>query len=95
MDGVATVRLADAACIGCGMCEEVCPHGVFAVAERKARILDRNACMECGACAMNFTGATPFTSPSGVEKEMRRALPVQAGLTVLAGLLWVGGAFFR
>ena len=45
--------------------------------------------------AMNFTGATPFTSPSGVEKEMRRALPVQAGLTALAGLLWVGGAFLR
>jgi hypothetical protein len=45
--------------------------------------------------AMNFTGATPFTSPSGVEKEMRRALPVQAGLTVLAGLLWVGGRFLR
>jgi len=45
--------------------------------------------------AMNFTGATPFTSPSGVEKEMRRALPVQAVLTVLAGLLWVGGAFIR
>jgi len=45
--------------------------------------------------AMNFTGATPFTSPSGVEKEMRRALPVQAGMTLLAGLLWVGGAFFR
>ena len=45
--------------------------------------------------AMNFTGATPFTSPSGVEKEMRRALPVQAGLTALAGLLWIGGAFLR
>jgi hypothetical protein len=45
--------------------------------------------------AMNFTGATPFTSPSGVEKEMRRALPFQAGLTVLAGLLWVGGPFLR
>jgi len=45
--------------------------------------------------AMNFTGATPFTSPSGVEKEMRRALPVQAVLVVLAGLLWVGGAFLR
>jgi len=45
--------------------------------------------------AMNFTGATPFTSPSGVEKEMRRALPVQVGLTVLAGLFWVGDAFLR
>jgi hypothetical protein len=45
--------------------------------------------------ALNFTGATPFTSLSGVEKEMRRALPIQAGLTVLAGLLWVGGAFLR
>ena len=45
--------------------------------------------------AMNFTGATPFTSPSGVEKEMRRALPVQAGLTILAGLLWIGGPFLH
>lgn len=45
--------------------------------------------------AMNFTGSTPFTSPSGVEKEMRRALPVQAALTVLAGLFWVGGTFIR
>jgi len=53
MDGVTTLRLEDAACIGCGMCEEVCPHGVFAVAEGKSRILDRNVCMECGACAIN------------------------------------------
>jgi hypothetical protein len=45
--------------------------------------------------AMNFTGSTPFTSPSGVEKEMRRALPVQAGMAVLAGLLWIGGTFLR
>ncbi len=53
IDGVATVRLDDPACIGCGMCEEVCPHGVYAVAEGKAQIQDRDACMECGACAMN------------------------------------------
>ncbi len=45
--------------------------------------------------AMNFTGATPFTSPSGVEKEMRRALPVQAGMALLAGVIWIGGAFIR
>ncbi len=43
--------------------------------------------------AMNFTGATPFTSPSGVEKEMRKAIPVQIG-AVLAGIvLWIGAAF--
>jgi NAD-dependent dihydropyrimidine dehydrogenase PreA subunit len=41
------------ACIGCGMCETVCPHGVFAVENQMARILDREACIECGACALN------------------------------------------
>jgi len=34
--------------------------------------------------AMQFTGATTFTSPSGVEWEMRRALPFQVGAAVLA-----------
>ena len=32
------------------------PHGVFAIADRKARIADRDACMECGACAKNCEG---------------------------------------
>jgi hypothetical protein len=33
--------------------------------------------------AMNFTGSTPYTSPSGVQREMRRALPFQvAGVAV-------------
>ncbi len=43
--------------------------------------------------AMNFTGATPFTSPSGVEKEMRRAIPLQAAAAALAVILWVGSVF--
>jgi len=43
--------------------------------------------------AMNFTGATPYTSPSGVEQEMRRALPWQAATTVLAGVFWFASAF--
>ena len=43
--------------------------------------------------AMNFTGSTPFTSPSGVEKEMRRAIPLQAGAVVLAAMTWVGSTF--
>ncbi len=44
-------------------------------------------------CAMNFTGSTPFTSPSGVEREMRRAIPWQAAAGALAGAAWIAGAF--
>jgi NAD-dependent dihydropyrimidine dehydrogenase PreA subunit len=40
-------------CNGCGRCEEVCPHAVFAIADRKAHIARRDACMECGACRLN------------------------------------------
>ena len=41
--------------------------------------------------AMSFTGSSPITSPSGVELEMRRALPLQAaGCTVAIGA-WLAG----
>jgi hypothetical protein len=43
---------------------------------------------------MHFTGSTPYTSPSGVEKEMQWALPLQSGGALLACILWIGGAFF-
>jgi hypothetical protein len=43
--------------------------------------------------AMNFTGATPFTSPSGVEKEMRRAIPFQGLGVLLSAVFWVAAAF--
>lgn len=43
--------------------------------------------------AMNFTGATPFTSPSGVEKEMRRAIPIQLAAVAIVVVGWVGAAF--
>ena len=39
--------------------------------------------------AMNFTGSTPYTSPTGVEKEMRTAIPLQAIAVVLAAVIWV------
>ncbi len=45
--------------------------------------------------AMQFTGSTTFTSPSGVEWEMRRALPIQVSAVILAiatGFAdWLGG----
>jgi hypothetical protein len=43
--------------------------------------------------AMNFTGSTPFTSPSGVEKEMRRAIPLQAAAAVLSLIFWMASPF--
>jgi NAD-dependent dihydropyrimidine dehydrogenase PreA subunit len=45
--------LDSALCSGCGMCVDVCPHAVFAIADRKAVIVNRDGCMECGACKMN------------------------------------------
>jgi hypothetical protein len=45
--------------------------------------------------AMNFTGSTPFTSPSGVEKEMRRAIPVQLCFLLGAAAAWVGSGFMQ
>jgi MinD superfamily P-loop ATPase len=52
LKNVATLVLAAEKCIGCGKCEEVCPHRVFVV-EGKAKIVEKDLCMECGACAVN------------------------------------------
>ena len=40
-------------CTGCGICCEVCPHGVFDMSDGKARLTDKDLCIECGACALN------------------------------------------
>ena len=50
---VVTLQLDDTRCIGCQMCVNVCPHAVFHVEGKKARIVNRDGCMECGACAKN------------------------------------------
>ena len=53
LKNVVSLSFSDEKCVGCGRCEEVCPHGVFSVTDKKARIVERDLCMECGACAMN------------------------------------------
>ena len=53
LKNVATLKLDQPTCIGCGRCLEVCPHQVFAPDGKKVMLADRDACMECGACALN------------------------------------------
>ena len=53
LQNVVTLKLDAAKCNGCGLCVQVCPHNVFVMENRQARIIDLDACMECGACAMN------------------------------------------
>ena len=43
--------------------------------------------------AMNFTGASTYTSLSGVKKEMRWALPLEMGAGILGLILWFGSHF--
>ncbi|MBF0487126.1 MAG: 4Fe-4S binding protein [Nitrospirae bacterium] len=64
--GVATLQFDSDRCTGCGMCAEVCPHGVFIMANGKANVTDKDKCMECGACENNCAfGAITVTSGVG------------------------------
>ncbi|MCL2392477.1 MAG: mercury methylation corrinoid protein HgcA [Oscillospiraceae bacterium] len=43
--------------------------------------------------ALNFTGATTYTSPSGVKKEMKRALPLIIGAGAVGAAIVLGSHF--
>jgi NAD-dependent dihydropyrimidine dehydrogenase PreA subunit len=61
-------------CIGCGMCEVVCPHAVFVMDGRLAVLARLAACMECGACQRNCpTAAIMVESGVGCAAAMIRA----------------------
>ena len=72
LPGVATLRLDYQRCTGCRKCVEVCPHAVFEVKGNNADIIDLDACMECGACAMNCP---------------EEALSVNSGVGCAAGII--------
>lgn len=59
---VTTLRHNQEKCNGCGMCVKVCPHAVFDIFKGKARIINRDACMECGACALNCAKGAIFVN---------------------------------
>ena len=55
LENVVTLEYDRTKCTGCGKCAEVCPHSLFVMeeGERKARLTDRDLCIECGACMRN------------------------------------------
>jgi NAD-dependent dihydropyrimidine dehydrogenase PreA subunit len=50
---VTTLNYNSEKCTGCGRCAEVCPRDVFEMSDKRAAIIDKDRCMECGACALN------------------------------------------
>ena len=69
---VTTLQLDVDKCNGCTVCNMVCPQAVFAIQDKKAQLVNRDACMECGACARNC--------PEG-------ALTVRAGVGCAYGII--------
>lgn len=63
LDDVSTLVLDREKCIGCSLCTLVCPHGVFEMADKHARIADFDACMECGACVNNCPSGAISVNP--------------------------------
>ena len=53
LKNVVTLEYDPEKCTGCRRCLEVCPRTVFEMRDKKARIIDKDRCIECGACANN------------------------------------------
>lgn len=53
LKNVVTLKYDPQKCKGCGLCVDVCPHAVFEMEGKVARIIDRDLCIECGACRRN------------------------------------------
>lgn len=69
-----TLRFDAGSCIACGMCIDVCPHGVFAWNGRGVRLARWEKCMECGACQLNCpVDAIRVDSGVGCASAMIRA----------------------
>lgn len=70
---VVTLQYESSKCIGCKMCVEVCPHNVFKMIGKKAEIINKDNCIECGACEINC---------------ITHALTVNQGVGCASAVIW-------
>lgn len=72
-------------CTGCGTCLKVCPHGVWEIDDRKARLAFMERCIECGACMLNcHDDAIQVTKGTGclvaiIKEDILKISPGQGG----------------
>lgn len=69
---ITTLQLNPKKCTGCKMCMIVCPHAVFKFIDKKAIIVNKDNCMECGACSVNCP---------------KKAIIVRSGVGCAAGII--------
>jgi NAD-dependent dihydropyrimidine dehydrogenase PreA subunit len=75
LKNVATIDLRKDKCTGCKRCVEVCPRAVFTIRDNKAEIVDRDLCIECGACQKNCAfGAITVKCGVGCAQALFNAL---------------------
>jgi len=48
----------------------------------------------CAYHTLSFTGCTPFTSPSGVKKELRNGIPIMGGAVLMGVVLLMASRFY-
>lgn len=58
------IRIDTERCIGCGICQRLCPMGYLTLSDGKAAIRERRRCISCGHCA----AACPKLAVSLVEE---------------------------
>jgi NAD-dependent dihydropyrimidine dehydrogenase PreA subunit len=78
--GVSTLKYDESKCRNCGRCVEVCPHGVFIIENKKAKVVNKDACIECGACQMNCQfEAITVNAGVGCASALLNAKPGESG----------------